>query len=275
MNDSLPDSCPVAGSWGVVVPVKRLELAKTRLAPYGEQARQDLALAFAADVVEAARGAARVLVVTDDERAAARLAELGADVAPDDPDAGLNPALAHGADLLRAAAEVTGVATLSADLPALRTDHLRSALADVGDGRGFVADLAGTGTTLLAAGPGSELAPAFGPGSRDAHLASGAVELVAHRGLRCDVDTPADLLCALALGAGRHTSSVATELGLVVRSATVRTWGDGGGSAFADDGTVLELGAESLQGSGFRFVRVGQRVRVASAPGGSTRLSLP
>lgn len=265
----------MAGSWGVVVPVKRLELAKTRLTPYGEQARQDLALAFAADVVEAARGAARVLVVTDDERAAARLASLGAQVAPDDPDAGLNPALTHGAELLRASQPGLGVATLSADLPALRADHLRRALADVGAGRGFVADLAGTGTTLLAAGPGSELAPAFGAGSRDAHLRSGAVELVAPRGLRCDVDTPADLLCALALGAGRHTSAVASDLGLVVRSATVRTWETEGGSAFGDDGSVLPLGPDSLQGSGFRFVRAGQRVRLASAPDGTTRVALP
>ena len=265
----------MAGSWGVVVPVKRLELAKTRLAPYGEQARQDLALAFAADVVEAARGAAQVLVVTDDERAAAVLSGLGARVAPDDPDAGLNPALAHGADLLRAAQPALGVATLSADLPALRTDHLRTALGAVGTARGFVADLAGTGTTLLAAGPGSDLAPAFGPGSREAHLGSGAVELVAPRGLRCDVDTPTDLLCALALGAGAHTTAVAAELGLVVRSATVRTWSADGGSAFGADGEVLPLGSDALQGSGFRFVRVGQRVRLATAPDGTTRVALP
>lgn len=265
----------MAGSWGVVVPVKRLELAKSRLAPYGEQARQDLALAFAADVVEAALAAAQVLVVTDDARAAERLAQLGADVAPDDPDAGLNPALTHGAELLRAARPELGVATLSADLPALRTDHLRTALAAVGSGRGFVTDLAGTGTTLLAAGPGSELAPAFGPGSRLAHLASGARELVVARGLRCDVDTPTDLLCALALGAGQHTAAVAADLGLVVRCATVRTWDDDGGSAFGDDGSVLALGADALQGSGFRFVRVGQRVRVAASPDGTTRLALP
>lgn len=264
----------MAGSWGVVVPVKRLELAKTRLAPYGEQARQELALAFAADVVEAATGAAEVLVVTDDARATELLTALGAHVAPDDPDAGLNPALAHGADLLRAQGQ-RGVATLSADLPALRTDHLRAALGAVGTGRAFVADLEGGGTTLLAAGPGSALAPAFGPGSRAAHLASGAVELVGSRGLRCDVDTPADLLCALALGAGRHTARVATSLGIVVRAATTRTWESTGGTAFDHDGNILPLAADALQGSGFRFLRVGQRVRLATAPDGSTRVALP
>jgi 2-phospho-L-lactate guanylyltransferase len=259
----------------VVVPVKRLELAKTRLAAYGEQARQELALAFAADVVEAALAAGRVLVVTDDDRAGARLRELGAEVTSDDPDAGLNPALTHGADLLRAQQPELGVATLSADLPALRPDHLRAALSDVGTGRGFVSDLEGTGTTLLAAGAGSELDPAFGQGSRAAHLGSGAVELVAARGLRCDVDTPTDLLCALALGAGRHTRAAAAALGLVVRSATVKTWDPEGGSAYTDDGGVLELGADALQRSGFRFVRVGQRVRVATSPEGGTRLALP
>ncbi|HUR13810.1 MAG TPA: 2-phospho-L-lactate guanylyltransferase [Mycobacteriales bacterium] len=255
--------------------MKRLELAKTRLAPYGEQERQELALAFAADVVEAALGAAKVLVVTDDERARERLQALGATVTPDDPAAGLNPALAHGADLLRAEQPDCGVATLSADLPALRTDHLRAALAAVGRGRGFVADLEGSGTTLLVAGQGSDLGPAFGAGSRAAHLASGAVELIAARGLRCDVDTPADLLCSLALGAGRHTSAAAAALGLVVRSATVRTWDGDGGSALGDDGSLLALDADALHGSGFRFVRVGQRVRLSIAPDGTTRLALP
>lgn len=264
----------MAWSWGVVVPVKRLELAKTRLAPYGEQARQELALAFAADVVEAATDAAQVLVVTDDARAADLLASLGAQVAPDDPDSGLNPALAHGADLLRAQGQ-QGVATLSADLPALRADHLRSALGAVREGRAFVADLDGAGTTLLAAGPGSRLDPAFGPGSRAAHLTTGAVEIVGARGLRCDVDTPSDLLCALALGAGRHTARVATSLGIVVRAATTRSWDSTGGTAFDRDGNVLPLAADALQGSGFRFLRVGQRLRVATAPDGSSRVALP
>ncbi len=255
--------------------MKRLELAKTRLAPYGDQARQGLALAFAADVVETALLVARVLVVTDDDRAAELLRGVGAEIAPDDPDAGLNPALEHGAEHLRADQPDLGVATLSADLPALRGDHLRAALGEAGSGRAFVADLEGTGTTLLAAGPGRALSPAFGTGSRAAHLASGAVELVGGRGLRCDVDTPSDLLCALALGAGRHTRAAAAELGIAVRVGTVRQWDVSGGSAFADDGAILPLAPDALQGSGFRFLRVGQRVRIATAPSGETRLSLP
>lgn len=195
-------------AWGIVVPVKRLALAKSRLSSYGDSGRRSLALAFAADVVLAARQVAAVLVVTDDEQAAPVLSALGAQVVADDPDAGLNPALAHGVELLRSQRSGIGVATLSADLPALVPADLAWALAQVGPGeRAFVADVDGTGTTLLAAGPGAELQPAFGHGSRAGHLSSGAVELPAAVGLRRDVDTPHDLEAALVLGVGPHTAA--------------------------------------------------------------------
>ena len=198
------------------MPVKRLALAKTRLASYGDAARQDLALAFATDVVTAALACdevAEVLVVTDDERAAGVLERAGARIVADSPDAGLNPALAHGAELLRADGD-RGVATISADLPALRPAELAAALAAVPrGGRAFVADAEGTGTTLLAAGPGVDLAPSYGAASRTGHRESGAVELPGGPGLRLDVDTPADLARALALGVGAATAAVAARLG--------------------------------------------------------------
>lgn len=216
MSSSLRHCAPVTVSWGVVVPVKRLALAKSRLSSFGDDLRQDLALAFAADVVEAALGCrdvVEVLVVTDDLRAAAALAALGARIAPDGPGAGLNPALVHGSDLLRAGDAALGVATLSADLPALRPQDLATALLQVATGsRAFVADAAGDGTTLLAAGPSASLRPAFGPASRRQHLDSGAVELVAAVGLRHDVDTPTDLALVLRLGVGRHTAALAAQV---------------------------------------------------------------
>ncbi|MGX5656767.1 2-phospho-L-lactate guanylyltransferase, partial [Geodermatophilus nigrescens] len=68
--------------WSLVVPAKRLGAAKTRLAPLtggGHGDRPDLhaslVLALLADTVAAARACpavAAVVVVTDDERAAAR-----------------------------------------------------------------------------------------------------------------------------------------------------------------------------------------------------------
>jgi 2-phospho-L-lactate guanylyltransferase len=262
----------VKGSWGVVVPVKRLELAKTRLSSYGEQARQDLALAFAADVVTAARQVAEVVVVTDDQRAEALLAALGARVVPDDPDAGLNPALQHGADLL----STDVVATLSSDLPALRAEDIAEVLDHVTAGaRVFVPDIVGTGTTLLAAGTGAVLAPAYGPSSRDAHLRSGAHEVVAGVSLRQDVDTPDDLRTVVALGVGAHTRAVLAGLGMAALQGTVRDWGPDGGSAFLDDGSVVALPAESLGDGPFRALRLGQRVGLMVADDVALRVELP
>ncbi len=193
--------------------MKRLDIAKSRLAAYGDEHRRQLALAFAADVVTAALLVGSVLVVTDDEKAADLLSGLGARVVPDDPDAGLNPALEHGVDLLREGSDDLAVATVSADLPALLAPDLAAVLGRVPlEGRGFVADLAGTGTTLLAAGPGVALAPAYGAASRARHLSSGAVELVAPESVRRDVDTPDDLEHAVELGVGPHTLRVLQEI---------------------------------------------------------------
>lgn len=201
------------GCWGLVVPVKRLALAKTRLSSYGDGVRQELALAFARDVVAAALAAgsvAEVVIVSDDPTARAVLIDAGARVVADLPDAGLNAALEHGAAQVSSS---YGVATVSADLPALRADDLDAALAAMpANGRGFVVDVTGTGTTLLAAAPGIALAPAYGPGSRDVHLRSGAVELPGGPGLRLDVDTPEDLAAAVRLGVGAATAAVVRAL---------------------------------------------------------------
>lgn len=206
----------MASSWGVVVPVKRLDVAKSRLAAYGDEARRELALAFAADVVAAALACAavvEVLVVTDDARAADLLVGLGARVAPDSPDAGLNPALSHGADLLRERRPHLGVVTVSADLPAVQPGELAAALQAVPRaGRAFVADSSGTGTTLLAAAGRACLLPSYGAGSAARHRASGALQLTGTPGLRRDVDTPDDLRDALALGVGRRTGELAARL---------------------------------------------------------------
>ncbi|MEN3360028.1 MAG: 2-phospho-L-lactate/phosphoenolpyruvate guanylyltransferase [Mycobacteriales bacterium] len=202
--------------WSVVVPVKRLQVAKTRLqdprrAPADHAA---LALAFALDTVRAAAGSpavARVVVVTDDADAGRAVRALDAVVVRDEPDAGLNPALTHGASAARLIAPEDGIAVLSADLPALRPAELTAALTAVltaaaVTGRAFVPDAAGTGTTLLAAAPGTPLDPRYGPGSRDDHRASGAVELAGDwPSLRRDVDTAADLAEAAALGLGPAT----------------------------------------------------------------------
>jgi 2-phospho-L-lactate guanylyltransferase len=201
--------------WTLVVPLKPLAQAKSRLAGAAGRLRPELALAFAQDTVAAALSCpevARVLVVTDDPAAAAELAALGADPVPDSPGAGLNAALAHGAELARSRYGAGRVAAISADLPALRPGELGRVLSAAGAyPRAFLADTQRIGTTLLAAAPGSALAPRFEGGSRLRHAASGAHELTLDDvpSVRRDVDTPDDLRAALALGAGVRTSALA------------------------------------------------------------------
>ena len=204
--------------WSVVVPVKRLRLAKSRLYAVGRPRpeHEELALSLALDTVAAALAAAaveRVVVVTDDPAARQALETAGALVLPDEPDAGLNPALAHGAAAAMRRSPRDGVALLSADLPALRPAELDAALAAAADhDAAFVADTSGFGTTLLAIAPGHLVTPRYGRASAAAHRAAGAVELTGDwPTLRNDVDTAADLRTAAELGLGPATSAWAAS----------------------------------------------------------------
>ncbi|MER7057515.1 MULTISPECIES: 2-phospho-L-lactate guanylyltransferase [unclassified Streptomyces] len=205
--------------WTLVVPVKPLARAKSRLSDTADDGvRPGLALAFAQDTVAAALACpavADVAVVTDDARAGRELAALGAGIVAGEPGGGLNAALLHGAAAVRAARPESPVAALNADLPALRPTELALVLAAATQfPRAFLPDAAGIGTTLLTAAPGRELAPAFGTDSRARHRASGAVELRldAVDSVRQDVDTGGDLRTALALGVGPRTAAVAARL---------------------------------------------------------------
>lgn len=201
-------------TWSLIIPLKPLRLAKSRLAAMaGDALRPFLALAFAEDTVAAALSSplvGSVLVVTDDPLAARRLGLLGARIVPDAPGRGLNAALAYGAATIRDEAPGAAVAALNADLPALRPEELGRVLSAAGGyARSFLADAAGVGTTLLAAAPRAELAPAFGGASRARHRRSGAVELALAgvESVRRDVDTGEDLAGALALGVGPRTAA--------------------------------------------------------------------
>ncbi|MEU5977277.1 2-phospho-L-lactate guanylyltransferase [Streptomyces sp. NPDC047315] len=203
------------GRWSLVVPLKPLALAKSRLAgAAGGIPRPQLALAFAQDTVAAALTCSEVrdvAVVTDDPVAGAELSALGARIVPDLPAAGLNAALAHGARAVRSVRADAAVAALNADLPALRPSELARVLSYArGFSRAFLPDAAGIGTTLLTATEGVELRPAFGGPSRRRHSASGAVEIPLGDvvSVRQDVDAPTDLTAALALGVGPRTTAL-------------------------------------------------------------------
>jgi 2-phospho-L-lactate guanylyltransferase len=247
----MSDSAPF--SWTVLLPVKVLARAKSRLANLAGDRRGELALALASDTVSAVLACpevARVVVVTSDPVAGPLLASLGAIVVADEPadrlegangsgrsggsdgfgarvgaespdELGvqdlLNAALRHGAAFAARRWPGTGLAALTADLPAVNPAELATALRAAGAAAGggaFVPDAAGVGTTLYAMPPGGEFRPLFGGTSRARHAAAGVTELglVGLTGLRRDVDTPDDLREALALGVGPFTSAVAADL---------------------------------------------------------------
>jgi len=190
--------------WTVLVPVKALPGAKSRLAEFSADAdaHSRLVRAIRDDTLRAARVASGV----------ARVVRIG-----DSPDVehdllqhrrGLNAALAEGARLARNRWPADGVAALVGDLPALTPDELAIALAAAAEHpTGFVSDAAGTGTTLLTARPTAAFEPRFGPGSAARHRTHAAA-LPAGPGLRRDVDTADDLRAALLLGVGPHTVAV-------------------------------------------------------------------
>lgn len=202
-----------AGDVGLIIAVKRLAVAKTRLAPvFSAQARESVVLAMLVDTMAAAAHVAAlrsVTVVTPDEAAAAAAADLGADVLPDPtpqnhPDP-LNNAIATAERVVLDS--VPNIVVLQGDLPALQTQELAEAIAAARHHRrSFVADRLGTGTAALCAF-GSALDPLFGPDSAARHRRSGAIELTgAWPGLRCDIDTPDDLAVARRLGVGAATT---------------------------------------------------------------------
>jgi 2-phospho-L-lactate guanylyltransferase len=199
--------------WSLVIPVKRLTVAKSRI-DLPARDRADLALAMATDTVAAAATCSlveRIIVVTDDPRAADVLAGGIVLVVRDEPDAGLNPALRHGAE----AAGGGRTAAVSADLPALTAAALEAVLAAAEPfARGVVADQAGTGTTVLTASSAGELVPRFGATSFGAHRDEGAIDLtpVAAASVRRDVDTLEELREAVRLGVGPATSALVARL---------------------------------------------------------------
>ncbi len=205
--------------WTVVLPVKGGPSAKSRLG-----APPPVAAAIALDCLEAvlACPAVGLCVVVSADAAAQRAARrAGATVVTESrPGSGLVAAVADGiAAADRRPRCVRPAAGLLADLPALRPEDLQQALAatraafTAGAPAVAVPDADGTGTVLLAARTPSRLDPAFGPASFAEHRRRGALPLPLDLPrLRRDVDTPADLEAALALGVGPRTTSALAML---------------------------------------------------------------
>ena len=184
----------------VLVPVKRLSLAKSRLsgALTGHQ-RQLLMEHMAAHVLETAcrSRVGQVYVVGAGEKVRRLAARHGVGFL-DDCGLGWNEALCHARGLTRAG---RGAATmyLAADLPLVSASELRALARACGPRSVVVAQSKDGGTNALVACPVDVITPSFGV-RRSASVHTAAAKLAGARvtvvdlpGLAADVDLPEDL----------------------------------------------------------------------------------
>jgi FO synthase len=192
----------ISGGIWAVVPVKRLSMAKQRLAPVLGAAREEFAYLLACRTLDLLRDCglfSRVIVVSPDPRVAAAARRRGAQPV-DDADGSLNAACALGLD--GAARASAGLAMLiPSDLAALCAHDLHRVIDVYVELRerhgpqaiGLVRCKEGTGTNLVILKPGRSFEPSFGADSFRRHLdAAGAHELSAPA-ISFDVDSPQDL----------------------------------------------------------------------------------
>lgn len=189
--------------WQVLVPVKALDMAKSRLELVAPM-RRSLAMAMLHDVAEACtqvEGVGAVTVVSADD-AALNVTATGSLRCRGDE---LNEDLVAAIGVTRRSLPDVGIAIVVADLPALHAVDLKAVLdAAPLDRASFVAGRDG-GTTVLILPAGVEVEPTFGPGSAARHAVVATPHDDAAPGIRCDVDSMDDLNEAARLGVGRHT----------------------------------------------------------------------
>jgi 2-phospho-L-lactate guanylyltransferase len=197
-----------------ILPVKRFELAKTRLAEQlaGPRRRQ-LAEAMVSDVLDALRSmpGLEAVVVTNEPAVAELASAAGASVLPDPAESGQSAAALVGiAHALRDSYE--RALLVPGDCPALDGATLRVLLDRPAGAPSvtIVPDRHGSGTNALLLTPPDVIEPGFGPDSFARHRrraeATGAVWHVERlEPLLFDVDTPEDLAVLRVALAGRRT----------------------------------------------------------------------
>lgn len=211
-----------ADGWTIVVPVKALDRAKSRLGDVlPRPARRALVLAMARDVLDACSatpGVVRVRVVTSDPEVSALAEGLGIEVVAE-------PSLAMDtdADRLNAAlsAALVGVVgpagVVTADLAELRSHHLARVLAEAAEHRhSTVPDHRGVGTTMAFwTSPQGPRIPRFGTASAAKYVTEGRAVPLSDAdpsgSARRDVDTAEDLSDLAGRPVGRATSAALRE----------------------------------------------------------------
>jgi 2-phospho-L-lactate guanylyltransferase len=198
-----------------LVPLKRSELAKSRLGSLPDPLRRRLAWTMALDTLRALAAVLPVIVISNQPGLDARLRneKITAQVLAESQPRGVNAALEHSERVARADG-YRGVLASVGDLPALRTESVRAVLTAAAHyPRAFLTDTSGIGTTMLMA-IGTDLQPRFQGPSAAAHAESGAICIDSEDldrpvpDARRDVDSDVDLADALQLGLGPSTAQL-------------------------------------------------------------------
>jgi 2-phospho-L-lactate guanylyltransferase len=191
----------------VLIPLKRLDAAKTRLAPaLTSDERERLMAAMLARVARAAvrAGTGRVALASSDRAAPGFARQLGVECVS---DGGLpwNEGLVHARSLLDRPA--AAVLYLAGDLPLLDAADVTALVEAGGEGTAVIGRAHDGGTNALWVCPATAVVPAFGAaGSASVHAARArehglAAVVVDRPGIAHDVDTPADLAAVRRLAA--------------------------------------------------------------------------
>jgi 2-phospho-L-lactate guanylyltransferase len=212
-----------------VVPAKKLEQAKTRLASVlSPEERRELCLAMLRDVLSALRGAeylAGVVVVTADAAIAQAARALEVEVIAEQTT-GQNAAIEVGMAYARARG-ASELLIVSADLPLLCAETVEQLLAQARKNERDRSVLLapsrdGTGTNAMLQRPPGVIPFLFGVNSLQRHQQAAAergvpVDLARADGLAFDVDLPIDLIDLLDRPCQTHTRAALARMRLPQR----------------------------------------------------------
>jgi 2-phospho-L-lactate guanylyltransferase len=207
------DPAHVSGIWAIL-PVKRLDRAKSRLASMLEPSeREELAWAMFRDVLDtlnSVQGLGGTIVVTNDAKAADFARTCGAVTLPDPRDAGISAAVQCGLAWL-SARNASGAIVVPGDIPFATPREIAAVIDRLRIGTAVLVPAARDGgTNILAMSPPGAFPVAYGENSFVRHLAAardGGIEahVLLLDGAGHDIDVSSDLFIDACEGRAMRT----------------------------------------------------------------------
>ena len=215
------------GSLVAILPIKRFDRAKCRLAPvFGPDERAAFAEAMAHDVLTALAQARRltdIVVVTDHIGPRDMAREFGARVMTETLAGGTNAAVALAVESIKVD-QTSGVIVVPADIPHLQPADIDALTASMEreDTIALVPANRDGGTNALGLAPPDRLPTRFGPDSFRRHVAHAKAiglmpQIIRNERLGLDLDVPSDLIEFFALGSATRAHAVLAECDLIAR----------------------------------------------------------